>query len=57
MALKTLASLAGFIPGVIASGISGAYKPTPFFTSPAGVPNATITVLSKPERELAYSAV
>ena len=57
MALKTMVSLAGFIPRVIASGVSGAYKSTPFFTLPAGEPAAKIAVLSGSERELAYSAV
>ncbi|WCM93749.1 DUF6151 family protein [Acidovorax sp. NCPPB 2350] len=56
MVLKTVAALAGFIPQVIASGISGAYKFTPFFSSPAGTPVTAITVLSKAERERAYSA-
>lgn len=55
MGLKTLTALTGFVPSVIAGRVSGAYKTTPFFT-PAGEPVAVVRVLSKAERERAYSA-
>lgn len=56
MALKTMASLAGFIPRVAADGLLGAYKNTPFFTA-TGEPIATVTVLSSAERQHAYRDV
>lgn len=55
LALKTMSTLAGFIPRLVAGSVTGAYKATPFFTS-AGVPVVTPTVLSKEERERAYAA-
>jgi hypothetical protein len=54
-ALMSMISLAGFIPRVLAGGLSGAYKTTPFFTS-TGEPIATVTVLSRSELQRAYSA-
>lgn len=56
MALKTMASLAGFVPRVLADGLLGAYKHTPFFTA-TGEPITTVTVLSRSERQHAYSDV
>jgi hypothetical protein len=56
MALTTFGTLAAFIPRLVASSISGAYKPSPFFNSPGGDPVATVRVLSKSERERAYNA-
>ncbi|WP_397533158.1 DUF6151 family protein [Roseateles sp.] len=55
LALKTISTLAGFIPRLVAGSVTGAYKATPFFTS-AGTPVATPTVLSREERERAYAA-
>ena len=56
MGLRTMVALAGFIPQVMASGINGTYKQTPFFGAPAGLPTAPVTVLSEAERARAYSA-
>ncbi len=53
--LKTLSALAGFIPSVVAGRVSGAYKTTPFFSS-VGEPVVAVDVLSRTERERAYSA-
>ena len=56
MALKTIVSLASFIPRVMGGGITGAYRATPFFVSPTGEPVAAVVALSRAERERAYSA-
>ena len=56
MALQTMAALAGFMPRVMASGLDGSYRQTPFFSAPAGVPVVPVTVLSDAERARAYSA-
>lgn len=56
LALKTISSLAGFAPKVIASRVTGTYAQTPFFQSPTGKPIVPITLLSKTERAHAYSA-
>jgi hypothetical protein len=54
MMLATLTSLLGFMPRVIASGISGAYKQTPFFQAPSGAPRFAVHVLSEADRKRAY---
>lgn len=56
MALSTIAALMGFMPRVLASGVNGSYRQTPFFTAPAGTPRVDVVVLSKAERERAYAA-
>lgn len=55
MLLKTAAALLGFMPRVIASRVSGSYRRTPFFASPAGSPIVEVYVLSEAETERAYS--
>jgi hypothetical protein len=55
MFLETAVSLLGYIPRIIASGLNGAYKRTPFFTDPSGTPKVAVAVLSKAEKERAYS--
>ena len=52
----TVTALAGFMPRVMLSGIDGTYRQTPFFSAPAGLPRAHVTVLSEAERKHAYSA-
>ena len=56
MFFSTLVSLAGFMPRVLASRVNGAYRHTPFFSPPAGLPVAPVTVLSEAQREHAYGA-
>ena len=56
MALQTMTALAGFMPRVMASGLNGSYRQTPFFSGPEGVPVASVTVLSEAERVRAYAA-
>lgn len=56
MLFSTVVSLAGFMPRVIASGINGSYKQTPFFAAPAGSPIIPVDILSKAELARAYSA-
>ena len=53
MAFKTFATLAGFIPQVIAGSITGAYKSTLFFNT-KGQPITSVNVLSETERSRAY---
>lgn len=55
MVFKTVVALAGFMPRVMASGITGAYRSTPFFKAP-GQPVVSVAVLSQEERVRAYSA-
>jgi hypothetical protein len=57
LALKTLVSLASLIPRIVADGITGAYKTTPFFQPPTGAPITSVTVLSEAQRADAYSQV
>lgn len=54
--LSTVAALAGFLPRVLLSGVTGTYKQTPFFDGPAGLPRAEVAVLSAAERTRAYRA-
>lgn len=56
MKLGTATALLGFMPRVIASGINGAYKQTPFFLPPSGAPTVRVQVLSEAERDRAYEA-
>jgi hypothetical protein len=55
LALRTLVSLASLMPRIVADAVTGAYKETPFFHSPAGEPVAAVTMLSQAERVHAYS--
>jgi len=55
MLLQTVVTLMGFMSRVIASRINGAYRRTPFFVSPEGLPRTEINVLSESERRRAYS--
>ena len=56
MRLSTVVSLAGFIPRVMLSSISGAYRQTPFFDQRGGAPVGAVVVLSEADRASAYSA-
>jgi hypothetical protein len=56
MKFATVAALLGFMPRVMASGINGAYRQTPFFLPPAGAPRVAVQVLSRAERDRAYEA-
>jgi hypothetical protein len=56
MRLSTVVSLAGFIPRVMLSSISGAYRKTPFFDQGRGAPVVAVTVLSEADRASAYGA-
>ncbi|ARN23394.1 DUF6151 family protein [Piscinibacter gummiphilus] len=55
LAFRTFVSLAGFVPGIVVSGLTGAYKPNPFF-KPPGEPLVPVTVLSTQQRDRAYRA-
>ena len=56
MRLRTAISLAGFMPRVMLSSISGAYRQTPFFDQAEGAPVVAVKVLSESERAEAYGA-
>ncbi len=56
MHLSTMVTLASFIPRIMASGVNGTYRRTPFFSSPKGTPIVPVIVLTDEERSLAYSA-
>ena len=56
MRLSTVVSLAGFIPRVMLSSISGAYRQTPFFDREEAAPVVAVAVLSEADRTRAYHA-
>ena len=56
MKLGTTISLLSFMPRVMASGINGAYRLTPFFLAPSGAPRVEVYALSKAERTRAHEA-
>ncbi len=56
MAFNTITALMGFVPRVMLSGFTGAYKQTPFFSAPAGSPIAEVAVLSEAQKARAYAA-
>ena len=56
MQFGTIVALMGFMPRVMVSSVTGAYKQTPFFCAPAGSPKVEASVLSKAERARACEA-
>ncbi len=53
MRFGTMLALGALIPRVIASGLTGSYRQTPFFSPPTGSPVAHPIVLTREERQRA----
>lgn len=56
MLARTMISLGGLMARVMASGVNGTYKTTPFFSAPTGSPTVPVVMLSQEQRAHAYDA-